>query len=384
MGESNIKTSIIIPVYNVSAFIRECIDSVRSQTMTDGLECILIDDCSTDNSLEIIQSIINGNVNGNVNFFLLRQERNQGPSAARNRGIREAKGEYVIFLDADDTITPDCIELLYGLAKQHDADYVQGRYESEIKDNKDNRNNTNIKTIELLNSSTLEPSIPAVLTDRREIKRLLLNHNKIQFTPHNRLVRRQMIIDNGLFFNEEIRVREDFLWMTFVAKYVKKFASCDKVTYVRGFNEDSLTNNINKEREEARIPFNLISTGIIGLLVGFSSGLLGVGGGIFIIAILTGLLGFSMIEAIGTSSIFISLTAIGGFLSYIVSGWGVSTFPYSIGYVSIINFLLIACFSVPFASLGAKYAHRIPQKKLKILFSILVLYMALKMLGVLP
>lgn len=142
--------------------------------------------------------------------------------------------------------------------------------------------------------------------------------------------------------------------------------------------------NINKEREEARIPFNLISTGIIGLLVGFSSGLLGVGGGVFIIAILTALMGFSMIEAIGTSSIFISLTAIGGFLSYIVSGWGVSTFPYSIGYVSIINFLLIACFSVPFASLGAKYAHRIPQKKLKILFSILVLYMALKMLGVLP
>ena len=142
--------------------------------------------------------------------------------------------------------------------------------------------------------------------------------------------------------------------------------------------------NINKEREDARIPFNLISTGIIGFLVGFSSGLLGVGGGIFLIAILTALLGFSMIEAIGTSSIFISLTAIGGFLSYVVSGWGVSTFPYSIGYVSIINFLLIACFSVPLASIGAKYAHRVPQKKLKIIFSVLVLYMALKMLGVLP
>jgi len=245
------KVSVIVPVYNASAFIKNCIDSVRSQTMADGVECILIDDCSTDNTLEIIQSIINGDVNGNGNFFLLRQERNQGPSAARNRGIREAKGEYVFFLDADDTITPDCVELLYGLAKEHDADYVQGRYESEIKDNKDNRNNTNIKTIELLNSSTLEPSIPAVLTDRREIKRLLLNHNKIQFTPHNRLVRRQMIIDNGLFFNEEIKVREDFLWMTFVAKYVKKFASCDKPTYNRGYNEDSLTNNINKEREIA-------------------------------------------------------------------------------------------------------------------------------------
>ena len=142
--------------------------------------------------------------------------------------------------------------------------------------------------------------------------------------------------------------------------------------------------DINKEREEAKIPFNLISAGIIGLLVGFSSGLLGVGGGIFLIAILTALLGFSLIEAIGTSSVFICLTAVGGFLSYVVSGWGVSTFPYSIGYVSIINFVLIACFSVPFAYIGAKVAHKVPQKKLKIIFSIVVLYMGLKMLGILP
>ena len=126
--------------------------------------------------------------------------------------------------------------------------------------------------------------------------------------------------------------------------------------------------DINKEREEAKIPFNLISTGIIGFLVGFSSGLLG----------------FSLIEAIGTSSVFICLTAIGGLVSYMITGWGVSTFPYSIGYVSLINFALIACFSVPLASLGAKFAHKLPQKKLKIIFSILVLYIALKMLGILP
>lgn len=142
--------------------------------------------------------------------------------------------------------------------------------------------------------------------------------------------------------------------------------------------------NINKEREDAKIPFNFITISIVGLVVGFSSGLLGVGGGVFLIAILTALLGFSLIEAIGTSSIFISLTAVGGFLSYVVSGWGVNTFPYSIGYVSIINFVLIACFSVPLASLGAKMAHKVPQKKLKIVFSVLVLYMALKMLGIFP
>ena len=77
------KVSIIVPVYNASAFIKECMDSVWSQTMTEGLECILIDDCSTDDTLEIIHNYIN--VNDNIS--LLRQKRNQGPSAARNRGI---------------------------------------------------------------------------------------------------------------------------------------------------------------------------------------------------------------------------------------------------------------------------------------------------------
>ena len=67
-----------------------------------------------------------------------------------------------------------------------------------------------------------------------------------------------------------------------------------------------------------------------------------------------------------------------------VTGWGVSTFPYSIGYVSIINFVLIAMFSVPMASVGARWAHKVPQKKLMIVFSIVVLYMALKMLGIVP
>ena len=91
-----------------------------------------------------------------------------------------------------------------------------------------------------------------------------------------------------------------------------------------------------------------------------------------------------MIQAIGTSSVFISLTAIGGTLSYIISGWGINTFPYSLGYVSIINFILIACFSVPVAQVGAKYAHKLPEKRLKQVFGVVVLYISLKMLGVLP
>ena len=139
-----------------------------------------------------------------------------------------------------------------------------------------------------------------------------------------------------------------------------------------------------KKEKEAKFDFNLITIAITGLFVGFFSGLLGIGGGIFLIVILTMLLGFTMIQAIGTSSVFISLTAIGGTISYIISGWGVNTFPYSLGYVSIINFILIACFSVPLARVGAKYAHKLPEKRLKQVFGAVVFYIALKMLGLPP
>lgn len=141
---------------------------------------------------------------------------------------------------------------------------------------------------------------------------------------------------------------------------------------------------INKENKKAKISFSIINCALIGLVIGFLSGLLGVGGGMFIIVALTVLLGFSMIEAIGVSSIFIFLTAWGGMFSYIVSGWGVNTFPYSLGYVSIVNLITIALFSVPCAYIGAKISHDLPEKRLKQVFSIVVLYIGLKMIGILP
>ena len=248
------KVSIITPVYNAEKFLRRCIDSVIAQTFEDW-EMILVNDGSKDSSLAICQEC----AAKDERIFVIDRP-NGGPSSARNRGIREAEGEYVFFLDADDTITPNCIEDLYSLAKEYDADYVQGKYgtrdaRTKTKRPKDYENenffsHSQRRDGENLNDNlNLNPSLPSALSDRGEIKRLLLNHNKIEFTPHNRLVRREMIQEYGLFFNEEIWVREDFLWMTFVAKYVERFASCDRVTYIRGYNEESLTNNINKERE---------------------------------------------------------------------------------------------------------------------------------------
>ena len=133
--------------------------------------------------------------------------------------------------------------------------------------------------------------------------------------------------------------------------------------------------------KKALIEFNIFNAAIVGFSIGIISGLLGVGGGVFLIPALCILFGFSLIEAIGTSSVFIAFTAIGGFISYIYTGWGVNPMPYSLGYISLVNFVLIVLFSVPMATVGAKLAYKMPEERLKQIFAIILIYMAIKMVG---
>ncbi|MGE8377402.1 MAG: glycosyltransferase family 2 protein [Sphingobacterium sp.] len=99
--------SIIIPCYNVSRFIRETINSILLQNRIDRCELVLVDDASTDNSLEIL---LEYNIIDNVK--IVQSSVNGGVAVARNIGIREAKGEFIMFLDADDEISSGAIELL--------------------------------------------------------------------------------------------------------------------------------------------------------------------------------------------------------------------------------------------------------------------------------
>jgi uncharacterized membrane protein YfcA len=119
---------------------------------------------------------------------------------------------------------------------------------------------------------------------------------------------------------------------------------------------------------------------ILGLGVGFLSGLFSLGGGIFIIPILTIVLGFSMIEAIRTSTIFISITAIGGSIPYFLANIDNNNI-FLIGYVNILYLLIIISFSIPITYFGAKLAYKINGKLLKRILALLLVFFSLKLMG---
>ena len=115
---ADIKVSIIIPVYNVEKYLKQCLDSVVNQTLTE-IEVICVDDGSTDNSLQIL-----GEYAEKDDRIRVISKENGGIASARNKGMEYATGEYIGFVDSDDWITLDMYEKLYENAKFHGSDMV--------------------------------------------------------------------------------------------------------------------------------------------------------------------------------------------------------------------------------------------------------------------
>lgn len=222
------KVSVVIPVYNVAPYIERCLQSVVSQTC-QCFECLLIDDCGTDGSMHFIEQFI-WNYEGAIHFSILRHQHNMGPSAARNTGIKAAKGSYIYFMDSDDSISPDCIGLLLRLAEKYpEADYVQG----------------NIVTgSENLMEGCIDSDVPEYCDDKQQLESIILC--KSHRTAWNRLLKRSFLLDKALFFPVGL-VMEDHYWNYFVAKYAHAAAFTHQGTYYYYNNSGSIVNSRSKQ-----------------------------------------------------------------------------------------------------------------------------------------
>ena len=114
----NLCLSVIIPFYNAENYLQDCLNSLFKQDFKKPIEIIMINDASTDKSIDIIEK----NKSSIINILSLKN--NEGPASARNLGLNHAKGEYIFFLDADDTIQTNTLSTLYYDAIKNDFDLV--------------------------------------------------------------------------------------------------------------------------------------------------------------------------------------------------------------------------------------------------------------------
>lgn len=124
--EKKFDITVIIPVYNTERYIEQCINQVSSDKYK--IELIAIDDGQTDKSLEILEKIKDKNIN-NIDRFLIIHQNNSGAQAARNKALDLQQGEYVLFLDSDDYLAANTIDVLLDTAYKHKSDIVQMQYQ---------------------------------------------------------------------------------------------------------------------------------------------------------------------------------------------------------------------------------------------------------------
>lgn len=209
--------SIIIPIYNVEQYIQRCLDSILKQTYQD-FEIICVNDCSTDNSLDVITEY--SNKFDKIKVYT--NESNSGSGHCRNRGIQLSTGEYILFIDSDDYVEPDYLEKYLETIIKYDADMVVGGY---------TRDKGEKQTTHHISDSDW-----SILT---------------YTMPWAKLLKRDFVISNNIRFSDTKRTQDVFFSvMTFCcnAKY-KVIPYCG---YHYFCNNTSITKNrkLAKEQEE--------------------------------------------------------------------------------------------------------------------------------------
>lgn len=217
------KISVIVPVYNCEAYLPACLDSIVGQTVSD-LEIILIDDGSSDSS----GAICDNYAEKDARFRVIHQK-NQGVSAARNAGLDIALGEFIAFVDSDDTLEPDMYETLVNLAAEHHADIVHCGYKKVHFDG---------STKDVLGSGVI------LVQDGIKACECILAGRHFTGSPCTKLYRKELL--HEIRFDQHLKINEDVLLNIQVFLRAKKLVFRDVPKYLYYERAQSATRQTNR------------------------------------------------------------------------------------------------------------------------------------------
>lgn len=220
--KEEVGVSLVIPIYNTEKFIERCLCSVFEQTFRD-VEYILINDCTPDGSIGIAERIIKSYPDRCIT--LLANEVNRGSAGVRNRGIKAAKGKYIIFIDSDDYVEPTMLEDMYKEAEMKDADVVIADYY------------INYPQKQVYSKQTAPSS-------GTECSQWILS-GLLHSSNSNKLIKKELYAKNKISFIEGVNMWEDMSTIPRVCYFADKVVYLPKayLHYVQ-YNENSYTSNL--------------------------------------------------------------------------------------------------------------------------------------------
>uniref|UniRef100_A0A7C4W639 Glycosyltransferase family 2 protein n=1 Tax=Fervidobacterium pennivorans TaxID=93466 RepID=A0A7C4W639_FERPE len=194
MDNKNVFISFVIPAYNASKYIERTLECVLNQTCSD-FEIIIVDDGSTDRTSEVAEKFL---LDSKFNSFKLIQKENGGVSSARNMGLSEASGDYVIFLDADDYVEKNLVEVIKKSSEKFDFDLIFWKYGNILENGKILKR---IKYPKELQKFSEFESL--------ELLRLFIRSDDYLFAIDSVAFSRKLLIEANLRFNEKHHYGED-------------------------------------------------------------------------------------------------------------------------------------------------------------------------------
>ena len=179
MMKESFKVSVCIPIFNVEAYIERCAISLFEQTY-NNIELVFVNDCSPDRSLELLNGVITRYSNQTRSVVLLNNNKNCGIATVRNLAVRCARGEFVFFVDSDDFLETDAIEIMVSKQLATGADIVSSNYYKTYTRGETPYMESVPKEIEKLRIAALNRSVPVHIWGRL-IRRSLFIDNNVQF-----------------------------------------------------------------------------------------------------------------------------------------------------------------------------------------------------------
>lgn len=224
--------SIIVPIYNTEKYLRQCLDSILNQTYTN-FEVLLVNDGSTDSSGMICQEYVE-----NDSRFRYFEKENGGASSARNLGLERSGGAYITFIDSDDWVEPNYLDVLYTALKENDTDVAISTYKRFAQDGVFYLRSYSREDDEFLNIGTRSrDSFLEILPRLGE-----LDHSF--YSISSKLIKREII--GNLLFDEQVSYAEDLNFFFYLYLGVESVVYVRDYTYVYRTHDASTSQNVNE------------------------------------------------------------------------------------------------------------------------------------------